>query len=110
VSDAISGSKKLDALHHIAISVTDIAKSVEWYTANFHCTVSYQDATWALLTFANTQLALVIPEQHPPHIAFSHLNAEQFGPLKKHRDGTSSTYIADPTGNVVEIMQEENEK
>ena len=96
--------KPLDALHHVAISVRDIAEAVTWYTANFHCTLAYQDTTWALLNFANTQLALVIPEQHPPHIAFSHPDAAKFGPLKAHRDGTRSTYISDPAGNPVEIM------
>ncbi|MDX1962784.1 MAG: VOC family protein [Pirellulales bacterium] len=96
----------LDSLHHVAISVRDIAEAVNWYTSNFRCTISYQDATWALLTFANTQLALVIPEQHPPHIAFSHPQAEKYGPLKAHRDGTRSTYIADCAGNVVELMAE----
>jgi len=94
----------LDAMHHVAISVRDIDEAVKWYAENFRCEISYQDATWALLTFSNVQLALVIPEQHPPHIAFSHPRAEQFGPLKPHRDGTRSTYIADPSGNPVEIM------
>jgi hypothetical protein len=47
---------------------------------------------------------LVIPEQHPPHIAFTSPKAEQFGALKTHRDGTRSTYVKDPAGNSVEIM------
>ncbi len=96
--------KPLDSLHHVAISVRDIAEAVTWYTANFHCTIAYQDKSWAMLTFANTQLALVIPEEHPPHIAFTHPDAASFGPLKAHRDGTRSTYISDPAGNPVEIM------
>ena len=96
--------KPLDAVHHVAISVRDIAEAVTWYTANFQCTVAYQDPSWAMLTFANMSLALVIPEEHPPHIAFSHPHAEKFGPLKAHRDGTRSTYISDPAGNPVEIM------
>jgi catechol 2,3-dioxygenase-like lactoylglutathione lyase family enzyme len=97
-------SSPLDAMHHVAISVNDIAAAVDWYRQNFRCEIAYQDPTWALLTFSNMQLALVIPEQHPPHIAFSHPNAASFGPLKAHRDGTRSTYIADPAGNPVEIM------
>ena len=94
----------LDAMHHIAISVSDIAESVRWYTETFKCAVAYQDATWALLQFSNLQLALVIPSQHPPHIAFVRDDAAAFGPLKAHRDGTRSTYIADASGNSVEIM------
>jgi catechol 2,3-dioxygenase-like lactoylglutathione lyase family enzyme len=99
---ATSGT--LDRIEHVAISVRDIASAVAWYTATFRCTVSYQDATWALLTFENIQLALVIPEQHPPHIAFTSPSAETFGKLTTHRDGTRSTYVKDPAGNSVEIV------
>jgi len=94
----------LDSVHHVAIAVDDIAKAVDWYRANFQCAIGYQDATWALLDFANLKLALVIPSQHPPHIAFEHDEAERFGTLKPHRDGTRSVYISDPAGNPVEIL------
>ncbi len=94
----------LDAMHHVAIAVDDVTTAVRWYQDRFRCKVSYQDPTWALLQFANMQLALVIPSQHPPHIAFEHSQADQFGPLKPHRDGTRSTYIADSAGNPVEIL------
>lgn len=97
----------LDSLHHIAISVKDIADAVNWYTQHFRCKVRYQDATWAMLEFGNIQLALVIPEQHPPHVAFVHPEAEKFGPLKTHRDGTRSTYVTDPAGNAVEVMAQD---
>lgn len=96
--------ESLDPLHHLAMSVTDIAKAVDWYTSTFACQVRYQDDTWALLQFQNLQLALVIPEQHPPHVAFARTDAERFGSLKTHRDGTRSCYIEDPAGNAVEIM------
>ncbi len=97
-------SAGLNAIDHIAVPVTDIAASVDWYTKTFECTVDYQDATWALLGFANIRLALVIPEQHPAHIGFVHANAEGFGALKMHRDGTRSCYIADPSGNSIEVL------
>jgi catechol 2,3-dioxygenase-like lactoylglutathione lyase family enzyme len=99
-----SSSDPLDSLHHVAISVENISSAVEWYTQTFKCKVKYQDSTWALLEFANIQVALVLPEQHPPHIAFTSDRAESFGVLKTHRDGTRSTYIADPFGNSIEIM------
>ncbi|ODA29046.1 VOC family protein [Planctopirus hydrillae] len=95
---------KLDDLHHIAISVTDVAQSVEWYTSHFQCRIAYQDGTWALLKFGNLSLALVIPEQHPPHIAFTSDRAGEHGTLKTHRDGTRSCYIQDPSGNSIELM------
>lgn len=94
----------LDQVHHVAVAVDDIAKAVHWYVTEFRCEVSYQDETWALLRFANVQLALVIPEQHPPHLALTHPDAQRFGTLVTHRDGTRSCYIADPAGNSVEIM------
>ncbi len=94
----------LDRLDHVAIPVTDIAVAVDWYTKTFRCSIQYQDATWALLGFDNVSLALVIPEQHPAHIGFVSPDAEKFGVLKTHRDGTRSCYVSDPAGNSVEIL------
>ena len=94
----------LDSIHHVAIAVKNVAEAVVWYRKHFRCEISYQDDTWALLEFDNTRLALVIPEQHPPHIGFIHPKAEQFGRLKVHRDGTRSCYVADPAGNPVEVL------
>ena len=95
---------ELDPIDHIAISVDDIQGAVDWYRQHFNCQVTYQDETWAFIKFANIKLALVMPEQHPPHIAFISETAESFGVLKKHRDGTKSVYINDPAGNSLEIM------
>ncbi len=97
----------LDSIHHVAISVKDVKAAVEWYTRTFQCKVSYQDDTWAFLEFANLKLALVIPSQHPPHLAFVSAEAEKFGTLKPHRDGTRSCYVTDPAGNSVEIMAQD---
>ena len=94
----------MNAIDHVAIPVRDIQTSVDWYTEKFECTVKYQDATWALLEFANIRLALVIPEQHPAHIGLVSSDAESFGALKTHRDGTRSVYINDPSGNAVEVL------
>lgn len=98
----------LDAIDHIAIPVTDVAEAVDWYTRTFRCEISYQDATWALLKFGNIGLALVIPGQHPAHIGFVSAEAEKFGPLREHRDGTRSCYLTDPAGNSVEILAGES--
>ena len=94
----------LDPIHHVAISVRDVAEAAAWYASTFRCRVSYQDATWALLEFGNLQVALVIPGQHPPHVALSRADAASFGTLMTHRDGTRSTYVTDPSGNAIEIM------
>ncbi len=98
----------LDSIHHLAIAVTDVPASVAWYQAQFNCTVAYQDATWALLKFANISLALVIPVQHPPHIGFVVDDAARFGALTTHRDGTRSVYVNDPDGNSLEMMARES--
>lgn len=94
----------LDSMHHVAVVVPDVQQAVEWYTSMFKCTVNYQDQTWALLDFANIQLALVTPGQHPAHIAFVSPKARDFGPLQQHRDGTRSIYICDPVGNAIEMI------
>jgi catechol 2,3-dioxygenase-like lactoylglutathione lyase family enzyme len=85
----------MDKLHHVAVVVPDIQQALQWY----------EDASWALLRFGNIDLALVLPGQHPPHIAIERPDASAYGPLRQHRDGTASVYVNDPFGNVIEIMQ-----
>ncbi len=98
--------RKLDHIHHIAISVPDIAQGLEWYTSRFDCEVEYVDETWALLGFANTKLALVLPKQHPSHFALSRSDANKFGELVTHRDGLKSVYLTDAFGNAIEILED----
>lgn len=95
----------MDKIHHLAIQVDNVQQAVDWYTGQFDAHVSYQDETWALLKFDNISLALVIPGQHPPHFAIEDEQAEKFGELTPHRDGTASIYIEDPFGNTLEIMK-----
>jgi catechol 2,3-dioxygenase-like lactoylglutathione lyase family enzyme len=102
-----SNQSVLDSVDHIAIQVENIAKSVLWYTKMFKCKVDYQDDTWAFLCFDNIKIALVIPDEHPPHLALASSNASKYGELTTHRDGTKSVYIKDPTGNSIEILEEE---
>ena len=83
----------LDSINHIAICVPNVEEAVKWYTDTFNCQIDYQDKTWAYLRFNNIQLALVVPDQHPPHVCFVTAKAEQFGQLKTHRDGTRSCYV-----------------
>lgn len=94
----------LDAIDHIAIAVKDIGAAVQWYQGKFKCNVDYQDDTWAYLRFDNIRLALVVPGQHPAHLAFVVSDAESHGKLKTHRDGTRSIYVRDPSGNAVELV------
>lgn len=95
----------MDKIHHIAIQVKDIDETLKWYQQQFNCEVAYHDKTWALITFENISLALVTAGQHPPHFAIERADAADFGELTPHRDGTSSIYIKDPTGNDVEVIK-----
>ena len=96
------------SFHHAAVSVDDVAVGVQWYTSTLSACVLYQDETWALLAVGDTRIALVIPGEHPPHLAFEWSGAEDFGPLVGHRDGTASLYIEDPFGNKIELMEPQN--
>jgi len=100
-------TKQPDRVHHIALQVKDLGRAVDWYQAHFSSELLYRDDTWALLRFGNVNLALVMPDQHPAHIAFTHPDAGRFGELVLHRDGTRSVYIEDSEGNSVEIMAED---
>ncbi len=95
----------MDKIHHIAIEVNSIKDTIEWYQKNSKCEISYQDETWALLKYENISLALVLPNSHPPHIAFVKDDAEKYGKLKSHRDGTASIYVKDPSDNAVEMLK-----
>tara|TARA_R110000787_G_scaffold99866_4_gene204656 strand:- start:898 stop:1293 length:396 start_codon:yes stop_codon:yes gene_type:complete len=95
----------LDSIHHVAVSVPEYRAAVSWYEKTFDVTVAYADEVWALLDFDNTHLALILPTQHPPHFAVVRDDAETLGQLTVHRDGTSSVYVEDPWGNLVELMK-----
>ena len=97
--------KKLDHIHHIALQVQSIEQALAWYQSQLHCEILYQDDSWALLRFANIELALVLPDEHPPHIAVVRDEISQYGQVMKHRDGTSSVYIRDLDQNTIEMLQ-----
>ena len=65
----------MDKIHHIAIEVKNIIESVEWYQEKSNCSIIFMDDTWALLEYDNIKLALVLPNQHPMHLAFEKTNA-----------------------------------
>ena len=95
----------MDKIHHVAIQVNDIKVAVDWYQDKFDTKILYQDDTWALIQFDNLSLALVLPDEHPSHFAIENAQAEKFGELTPHRDGTASVYINDPFGNSIEIIK-----
>ena len=92
-------------LDHVAIQVSDVAASVQWYEENLKAKVLYSDDTWAMLEIGETKLAITIPEQHPPHVAFRVDSVEKIpSPAGKHRDGSVYQYIEDPDGNSIEYI------
>ena len=96
---------------HVAIVVSDIKNSVEWYSERFPgVSVEYQDDTWAIINCCGLKLAFVLKSQHPKHIAFcpdkDELMHDDFcnKKISIHRDGTRSFYINDPDGNTIEVL------
>ena len=94
-------------IHHIAIQVDNIKECVSFYCNKFNADIEYEDKTWAMLNFDNIQLALVLPEEHPPHICFEKTIPKNI-PAKEHRDGTRSVYDFDPSGNMIELLESED--
>ena len=98
---------------HVAVNVSDIQKSVEWYKKTLGARVLYQDETWAFLEVGGAKIALVLPSQHPGHIAFDvgPAPADEFmNKAKRHRDGSLSQYFVDPDGNAIEWIHYPAEK
>ena len=96
---------ELDKIHHIAVQVEDVEKSVEWYKTKFLCELKYSDSSWALLKFANVSVALVTKNEHPPHYAIERDSISEFGAETRHRDGTHSVYISDLDDNTIEMLK-----
>jgi catechol 2,3-dioxygenase-like lactoylglutathione lyase family enzyme len=92
---------------HVAISVADLYKSIEWYKRNFQAVVEKENTYWAMLKIGDTNLALVANNVHPPHIAFSVDSFNDFPDgveIKTHHDGSYYLYTDDPDGNSVEMI------
>jgi catechol 2,3-dioxygenase-like lactoylglutathione lyase family enzyme len=98
---------------HVAITAHQIAASVAYYKDHFGAQVLYEDATWALLQIGEGggKIALVLPGQHPPHLALRvtaatlEVQAHKHGqPIAQHRDGSRGIYVRDPAGNTIELI------
>ncbi len=92
---------------HVAISVSDLYKSIEWYKNNFKAIVKEENDYWAMLKVGNADLALISRKAHPPHIAFSVDSFNEFPDgveVKMHHDGSYYLYKDDPDGNSIELI------
>ena len=91
-------------LDHVAVNVSNIEDSIEWYVKELKAEMLYKDETWAMLKIGGVKIALTISLQHPPHLAFA-VDKEEDIPseeIKKHRDGSRYVYKQDPDGNCIE--------
>ena len=95
----------MDKIDHIALQTKNINDSVSWLVKKFKCSVKYQDESYAMLEFENMKLALVLPDQHPPHVAISCDIIEKHGKPGKHRDGSEFLYIEGIDENVFELIR-----
>ncbi len=92
---------------HVAVCVTNVYKSTEWYKKNFNAQVDHYSETWAMLKIGDTKLALVANNTHPPHLALNIDSFDKFpagSEIKLHRDGSYYLYITDIDGNNIELI------
>ena len=97
-------TKPKTKLAHVAINVANIEESVKWYETSFHCEVIEKSISFARLSFENVELHLFLPSQHRTHMAFKKEDAHTYGELLEQIDGNWSTNVADPTGNIIELI------
>jgi catechol 2,3-dioxygenase-like lactoylglutathione lyase family enzyme len=121
-------------LRHLALKVTDLARSRKFYEELFGMKVVWEpDPENVYLSSGADNLALhQLPSaarhgdaeaQRLDHLGFIMdsvesverllKQAERFGativkPPRRHRDGSYSFYMADPDGNVVQVLYEPN--
>jgi len=98
----------MKSIDHIALRVSNIKESIEFYSDNFGAEIISEYEDWAFLRFENVKLALIGSNKHPEHIAFEvedlHTLEALGAPVLHHRDGTHSSYIKDVNGNFVEYI------
>ena len=98
----------MNRIDHVAIQVDNIKETLNYFEKNFNCVVDSEYEDWAMISFENIKVALVMPGKHPPHIAFAvkdKSDLDNFGvKISDHRDGTSSCYVPMPSENWVEYV------
>jgi catechol 2,3-dioxygenase-like lactoylglutathione lyase family enzyme len=96
--------KNLTEIDHLVVMVADLDQSINWYMSSFMCEVLYATKTLAVLQFNNIKLVLSLPSEQRPHVAYKKESAHEFGEIMEQSDLCHSTFVADPTGNLVELV------
>lgn len=100
-------------LDHVAVPSQDLNRDVEFYqTLGFRLETLYHD--WAMLRDRDGRgIALLAPNgKHPPHFGMRIDSLEELQQIARehnrivapHRDGSYSAYLADPSGNEIELV------
>ena len=110
IAEDIKKNYRLDIIDHIAIQVSDIQKTLDWYLKQFCCKEIYSDDTWALIEFKNVKLALVKSSEHPAHFAILDNEIIKKKDTVMHRDGSISKYIKDYSSNYIELITYKSNK
>ncbi|HMO18183.1 MAG TPA: VOC family protein [Oligoflexia bacterium] len=92
-------------IDHIVIIVSDLDQSVNWYTTSFGCEILLKEKRLVVLGFRNIKLVLSLPSEQRPHIGIIKSDAADFGEIIEQSDSCHSTFISDPSGNQVELVQ-----
>jgi len=92
-------------IDHITILVADLEQSIHWYTTSFGCELIHRSKTLAVISFRNIKLVLSLPSEQRPHVAIRKDNASEFGEIMEQSDLCKSTFISDPTGNLIELIE-----
>ncbi len=96
----------LTEIDHCVVMVADLDTSISWYLSSFSCELAYRTRTLAILQFKNMRVVLSLPSEQRPHLGFIKEDAETFGELHEQADLCNSTFIADPSGNPVELIKD----
>lgn len=96
---------ELSEIDHCVIMVADLGASIKWYQSSFSCKLIYKTRTLAILQFKNMRVVLSLPSEQRPHLGIIKEDAEVFGEISEQADLCFSTFIADPSGNPVEIIK-----
>jgi len=67
------------SINHIAIGVSDVNRSVEWYTQLLALKLIQRNEHYALLQFGDTQLVLRSPTEEHPHVQVGAISHVMFG-------------------------------